>query len=305
MADYIKLKDDEKPKKTPRRTINFTSILIIIIVIFIISSLVSTFIFSITPKIAVVPITGIISTERSTSIYGDTISSREIATILRELQKDSSVKAILLDINSPGGSPVASEEISKAINELKTEKPVYALVNDVGASGAFWIAVSADKIYASKMSTLGSIGVTSAGLGFEQFIKDWNVTYRRQVAGEFKDMGTPFREPTQTEEEMIQQILDDIHIMFIEHVAKERNMTFEQVSEYSDGSIFLGTKALEIGFIDEIGLYPDAIADIENISNSKGAMVIEYGPQPTFAEALGLNTIFNIPKTESQIMIKK
>lgn len=300
MADFIKLKE-EKPKRKTR--FNFMGILIFVLVLFLISSLISSISFALSPKIAVVPIKGAISTQGSVSIFGETISSREIAQTLQDLDEDSSVKAIILDINSPGGSAVASEEISRAIEKVKTNKPVYAIINDMGASGGFWVAVSADKVYASPMSMVGSIGVTSAGLGFEDFIKEYNITYRRLVAGEYKDMGTPFRNMTLEEELKIQEMLDEIHLRFIEHIATSRNMTSEQVKTYATGEIFLGTKAKEIGFIDEIGYYPDVVEELRN-KTSKNAIIVDYGPQPTLLDVIGLSSVFESPKAESQIMLK-
>ncbi len=306
MVDFVKL-DDEKKDKKRRKNFTFFSFkgfIIIFLLLFLFTSLISSITYSLSPKIAVVPISGAIMTERTSSLYGyDSISSREIASTLLDLKADTSVKAVLLDINSPGGSPVASEEISKAIESVREEKPVYALINDVGASGAFWIAVSTDKIYASSMSTVGSIGVTSAGLSFENFIKEYNITYRKQTAGEYKDMGSIFREPTEQEEEKIQQILDEIHINFISHVANGRNMSYEDVEPYATGEIFLGSKAKEIGFIDEIGYYPDVIADLKNISTN--ALVVTYGPQPTFLEVLGIEAMFDwSPSAKSQILLQ-
>ncbi len=291
MADYVRYKKDDGDKKKP--LFSFRNILLILLIFFLISSMISSITYSLTPKIAVVPLSGAISTEKEVSLFGASISSREIANQLYELKDDTSVKAVLLDINSPGGSPVASEEISKAIESLKEEKPVYALINDVGASGAFWVAVSTNKIYASSMSTVGSIGVTSAGLSFEEFIEEYNITYRRLVSGQYKDLGTPYKEMTEEEKEIIQGLLDEIHSQFINHVAASRNLTYDYVENYATGEIFLGSQAKEIGFIDEIGYYPDAIADLKNITGD--VVVIDYGPLPTFAESLGLSTLFQNP----------
>lgn len=259
---------------------------------------------SISPKIAVVPLTGVITTEKETTLYGTSVSSREIANTLRSLKEDTSVKAVILDINSPGGSPVASDEISKAIEDLKQEKSVYSLINEIGASGAFWIAVSSDKIYASSMSTLGSIGVTSAGLGFEDFIQEHNISYRRLVAGEHKDMGTPFRNLTEEEREIMQQILDEIHIEFINHVAIGRNMSYQEVEEYATGRIFLGSTAKEIGFIDELGYYPDIVSDLKNQTDT--SLIVNYGPEPTIFEVLGIEALFNFgfgTESKSQVYL--
>ena len=306
MVDYVKI-DEEEQKPTPHKKkkskFSFKKILLIFLVIFILSSIISSVSYTLTPKIAVVPITGTLLTYSESGLFSSSgLTSRDIANRLYSLKDDNSVKAVILDINSPGGSAVASEEISKAIESLKEIKPVYALVNDIGASGAFWIAVESDKVYASSMSMLGSIGVTSAGLSFEHFIANYNITYRKQTAGEYKDMGSIFREPSKEEEEIFQELLDEIHLNFIEHIANKRNMTFEEVKYYATGEIFLGKKAKEIGFIDEIGYFPDVLSDLKEITG-ENVMLVEYKPDPTLAQILGLDSIFNLPSTISSSKI--
>lgn len=317
MVDYIKLENEEDEQKelkenkkrirkpVPKSFFNWKTFLLAFVILMILSSFVSSLTYEMSPKIAVVPIVGPVTTDFQTTIYGSTISSRQIASTLREIQKDTSIKGVILDINSPGGSPVATEEISKAVEALSYDIPVYAIVNDVGASGAFWIAVSADKVYASSMSTLGSIGVTSAGLSFEDFIKNYNITYRKQTAGEYKDMGSPFREPTEKEEEIMQEMLDEIHLKFVEHVAKSRQLEVDKVWEYATGEVFLGTKALEAGFIDEIGYFPDVLMAIESETNLTDPLVVTYGREPTLLEVLGVSSILNFkPSAESKILLQ-
>lgn len=302
MADFVKLKKEPKEKGKQKSFFSFKAFLLFFLVFFLLSSIISTVSYSLSPKIAVIPISGPIMTQEAFTLYGDSTSSRYIAEKLMEIKEDSSIKAILFDINSPGGSPVASEEISNAIEIVKKETsiPIYCLINDVGASGAFWVAVSCDKIYASSMSTVGSIGVTSAGLSFEDFIADYNITYRKQTAGEYKDMGTPFRKMTPQEEEIIQGILDEVHKNFITHVATNRNMSYDDVKVYATGEIFLGSKAKDIGFIDEIGYYPDVLSALKGKVGD--IMVVDYGPAPTFAQQLGLTSLFGFD-TKSQILI--
>lgn len=312
MVDYVKLEEnnndnspntDKNKKENKKFNISFRKIFWTILFLIIISSIISSITLFYTPKIAVIPINGVIMSEKTTTIYGNSISSREIASTLLSLKDDDSVKAVLLDINSPGGSPVASEEISKAIEEVKKIKPVYSLISDTGASGAFWVAVSTDKIYASSMSTLGSIGVTSAGLSFENFIKEYNITYRKQTAGELKDLGTPFRKQTEKEKQIIQNILNQIHQKFISHVATSRNMSYKNVSKYATGEIFLGDKAKEIGFIDKIGYYPDVIADLKKITNQSNLITVTYGQQPTLLQIIGIESMLDI-SPKSMVMLE-
>ncbi len=311
MADFVKLddndkgeKEEKKEKSGPKKYFTLKIVLLGLLIFFILSSILSSVMFAMSPKIAVVPISGVITTDKQSSIFGSSTSSREIATTLLELAEDNSVKAVILDINSPGGSPVASEEISRAIEKLSEKKKVYALINDVGASGAFWIAVSADKVYASSMSIIGSIGVTSAGLSFEDFIKEYNITYRKQTAGELKDMGSIFREPTEVEEMKIQQLLDEIHENFIIHIANARNISIEEVREVATGEIFLGSKGKNLNLIDEIGYYPDVISDIKK-EVGESVLIVNYGPSPSFFDILGVSSLFSFDSSDkSKIMLK-
>ena len=299
MADYVKLPDEDKePKgKKPTYKLSFKKIILLVIGLFILSSIISSISYSLAPKIGVVPISGTIMTEEETSLLsGSSISSRKIASQLYSLRDDTSVQSILLDINSPGGSAVATEEIAKAVKNVSHTKPVYALVNDVGASGAFWISVTANKSYASPMSTLGSIGVTSATLSYEEFIDKHNITYRKLTAGEYKDLGSPFREMTDKEKEMMQGMLDELHSRFINHTAESRNMSVEEVKKYADGRVFLGSTAHKAGFIDELGYYPDAIKELKNGSN---IMVVNYGPKSPLSSLLGVDSPTLYPKTYS------
>ncbi len=312
MVDFIKINDEKKNEKETKPSqkipsnpfFNWKVIIIIFLFIFILSSIISSITYSMTPKIAVVPITGPIMSEKQTTLYGTSLSSRDIANTLNSLANDDSVKGVILDINSPGGSPVASEEISLAIEKLSTKKPVYALINEVGASGAFWIAVSADKVYASSMSTVGSIGVTSVGFGFEKFIENYNVSYRKLTAGEFKDLGTPFREMQEAEKQIIQEVLDEVHSNFVKHIAVSRNMQEDKVWEYATGEIFLGSKAYDLGFIDEIGYYPDVLEDMKFKTGTIDPIIVNYGPEPTLIDILGVTALADLfPKMESQIML--
>ncbi len=316
MADYVKFqeeneeKDRRQTKVIVKKSINFKAIIILVIIFFILSSIISSLIYSLTPKIAVVPIFGTISTTKTTSGFSSSssTSAREISDILYALREDSSVKAVVLDINSGGGSPTASEEISVAINKLKEKKKVYAYISDTGASGAYWVAVSANKVYASKMSIVGSIGVTSATLGFEDLIERFNITYRRQTAGELKDIGTPYRTPTQKEEQIISEILNKTHKIFISHVADSRNLSYEYVQNYSTGEIFLGISAKELGLIDDTMTYSQLLGLVKNEIQSSSVIVVNYAPEQTLAQLLGLDNLFtlklNNPDNQNAIMLQ-
>ena len=194
-------------------------------------------------NVAVIPIKGVIIVDQATSFSTDYASSNEIVSFIKSASEDPVIKAIILDINSPGGSPVASDEIAQALKA--TDKPTVAVIREVGASGAYWIATACDVIIANRMSITGSIGATSSYLDFSGLINRYNVSYQRLVSGEFKDMGTPFRELTDEEVRIFNETLETIEEFFVEEISANRGMTVDEVRKYADGRFFLGIDALK------------------------------------------------------------
>jgi len=296
MVEYIKLKNKNNEEK--KKKLTWGKALLITFILFLVISFIEGLVFNLTPKIEVIPIQGeITSFSTPTSLFsGETVNARDVSKEIYRAANDNSVKAILLDINSPGGSPVASAEISKAIDFAKKKKPVYSVIEDLGASGAYWIASSTNKIYASPMSLVGSIGVTSAGLSFQNFIKRYNITYRRLVAGKYKDMGTPFRNMTPEEKKIFQGMLNDIYYKFINHVAKERNLSFNYTKSIANGRIYLGDEALKLHLIDSYGYYNNVVNILKN--KTKASLVVTYKYKSNMLEQLlGVMTNIGNPLT--------
>ncbi len=210
-------------------------------------------------NVAVISVKGVIASGQS--FVEGSVDSEEIKDFLKQASEDSSIKAIILDINSPGGTPVASEEIATAVK--KTNKTTIALIRDVGASGAYWVASATNQIWASKLSVTGSIGVIGSYLEFAKLAQDWNVTYRRLVGGAYKDVGDPLSELTPEKERLLQEEIDLLHTYFIEAIAQNRNLSLERVQELADGRTYLGAQAQELGLIDQLGNMDDAIATLE------------------------------------------
>ena len=303
MADFIKLDKKETEDKPKRPRFSFRNVLLILLALFIVSSIISSISYSMASKVAIIPIKGTIMSESSYSIlYGESISSRDIASQIRTVANDPTYVGILLDINSGGGSAVATQEISSAIDYAKENGvKVYAVAGDVAASGAFWIGTSAERFYASQMSVMGSVGVTMAGLSFEEFIEEYNISYRRLTAGEYKDIGSSYRKMTVEEEVIIQDLLDETHGIFINHVAEARNLDIDLVKEWSQGQIFSGNKAKELGFIDEIGLYEDALNDLKG---DQEVLIIEYGQEQTLLGSLGVNGPSLLPRSSLGLLLE-
>ncbi len=266
----------------------YTSIKIIIILA-ILSFIVSWFFSSFTGaefkegNVALIPIKGVITSE-SVGVFGQEVaSSLDIVKFIEDADKNPKIKAIIFEINSPGGSPVATEEIANAVE--RTNKTKVAWIREIGTSGAYWIASGSDKIVASRMSFIGSIGVIASYLEFSGLLRDYNVTYERLVAGQYKDIGSPFKELNSGERKLLQKQLDKLHDYFISTVAENRNLPEEKVRELATGMFYLGEDAKEMGLVDVLGGKEEAKEIIEKELNIT-AEIVEYKEERSLVDLL-------------------
>lgn len=211
--------------------------------------------------VAVIFVEGIITGGRSQGDwFGVSAGSHTIMEQLRRAREDSEVRAVVLRINSPGGSAAASQEISQEIMRLKeTGKPVVASMGDAAASGGYWIAASADAIVANPATITGSIGVIMELQNWQELYDKIGIDFNIIKSGPHKDMGSSARELTAEERDILQGMVDDIHRQFVTVVAEGRNMPREEVQKLADGRIFTGQQAYELGLVDHLGNYYDAI----------------------------------------------
>ncbi len=236
--------------------------------------------------VAVIPIEGLISSEGGSSglfslqeAVADTIID-----FIEDADIDTSISAIVLKINSPGGTPVASQELARAVRE--TKKPTVALIRDMGTSGAYWVASSADWIIANRLSLTGSVGVYASQLEFGGLLDDYNVTYQRMVAGKYKDIGSPYRRMTEEEEALLQGQLDRMHDYFVHDVADNRGLSEGEAANLATGMFYLGEEALELGLVDELGGKDEALAHLKEELGVTELRFIEYRETPGFFESL-------------------
>jgi protease IV len=202
-------------------------------------------------NVALIPVEGIITGSGGSSLGQQTLSSRDIVNYIEAATESKTIKVIVLEINSPGGSAVASDEIAAAIK--KSNKPVISYIREVGASGGYWIASATDHIIANRMSITGSIGVISSYLEFSGLMEEYGVGYERLVAGAKKDIGTPFRKLKSEEKDLLQKKLDKIHDYFVQEISLNRNMSINKVRSLATGEFFLGVEAKQNGLIDLLG----------------------------------------------------
>lgn len=234
-------------------------------------------------NVALIPIKGFITSEKG-NVFGQEITtSSTVVQFIEEADKNPNIKGIILEINSPGGSPVATEEIANAIKS--TNKTKVAWIREIGTSGAYWIASSCDKIVASRMSFTGSIGVIGSYLQFSGLLRDYNITYERLIAGEFKDIGSPFKPLSIQERKLLQEQLDRLHNYFISTIAKNRNLSEEKVRELATGMFYLGQEAKDLGLVDIIGGKEEAKRIIEKELNIT-AELVEYKEEKRLIDLL-------------------
>ena len=238
---------------------------------------------SLSGNVALIQIEGVIVATDPNGLFETVTTSTDTIELIEKADKNSNIKAIILEINSPGGSAVASQEIAEAVK--KTNKTTVAWIREVGASGAYWIASSSDHIVANRVSITGSIGVIASYLEFPGLLERYNVSYQRLVSGKYKDMGSPLRELTDEETVIFQQTLDTIRDYFAGEVAKNRNMSKKDVDKIANGLFYLGAQAKDLGLVDELGGKDEAIRYIENREKIK-AVVVEYKTEKSLLDLL-------------------
>jgi protease-4 len=198
-------------------------------------------------------------------LYGneDTVTSEDILYYIGHAKYDDDIKAILIEVDSYGGSPVAAEEIANAIKNV--QKPVVAFIREAGVSAAYYAITSADYIFATRNSDVGSIGITQSYLENSSFNQNEGYSFIQLSIGKFKDSGNPDKPTTEEDRELFMRDLNIIYQNFIETVSVNRNIPIERVRAIADGSTVLGAQAKELGLIDEVGGYADAQRYLEDV----------------------------------------
>jgi protease IV len=204
-------------------------------------------------------------------IEGLLVNSDDVVDELTDYAEDSSIKAIVLRIDSPGGGVVASQEIYNAVKNAKREgKKIVASMGTVAASGGYYVAAAADKIVANPGTLTGSIGVKMEFASVEKLLEKIGVKGMVVKAGEYKDIGSPFRDMTDHEKQLLQDVIDDVHSQFIEAVSEGRGMPAADVKAIADGRIFTGRQALTLKLVDKLGDLSDSIQLAGTLAGIKG-----------------------------------
>ena len=229
-------------------------------------------------KIAVIRVEGVLTGGASADGWNSSgVGAETLAKQLGEARRDPGVKAVLLRINSPGGSVPAAEEAAREIARFKQSgKPIVASMGDMAASAGYWLAASCDKIYANPATLTGSIGVYVPYLNLEGLYDKLGVKQEKIKSGLHKDILSPDRPMTQQERDILQAMVAEMYDAFVAVVSEGRGLSPEAVRKLADGRVYTGRQAKALGLVDELGNFQDAIM-------ATGAMA-GLGEQPEVVE---------------------
>ena len=238
-------------------------------------------------------------------INGTIMDSKKIVDDLNDFNSNDDIKAIIVRLDTPGGAVAPSQEIYNKVKNISIEnkKPIIASMGSVAASGGYYIAIGADKIIANPGTITGSIGVIINFPIAKDVVEKVGFKFNTIKSGKMKDAGSPYRDPTDEENIFFQDIVDDLYVQFVTEVSNQRKISINNLKNITDGRIFTGNKAYELGLIDTIGTFEDALNISKNLANISGDIDLVYPKDEKgkfikmiFDESrLRLNAMGNIP----------
>jgi len=215
----------------------------------------------------------------------EAIASDDYRALIQKIRNDKSIDAVVLRVNSPGGSALASDIIWREIDLLKKEKPVVVSMGDVAASGGYYIACGADSIFADANTITGSIGVFSVIPNAEKFLKNKvGITFDRVKTGQYADAPSATRALTVTEQRFLQAGVDSVYHTFKSRVAAGRQKSVAYIDSIAQGRVWTGADAINVGLVDKIGTLNDALASAAKMAKLKGYTIKKYPESKSFIE---------------------
>ena len=220
-------------------------------------------------KISIIKLDGVISDSAGSSFFRDLTSSSSVLDLIIKATKDQTVKAIVIRINSPGGTVAASQELYKAVINARKKKPIVITMGDIAASGGYYISSAADVIFANPGTLTGSIGVITSYLNFYDLLNKIGVKGVVIKSGSYKDIGNPTRPMTPEEKKILQSLLDDTYDQFLSDVSKGRNIQKRNIAQIAQGLIYTGRQAKKIGLVDYLGDYNQAVKHAQKLAKQR------------------------------------
>jgi protease-4 len=230
------------------------------------------------PRLAAGPRIGVVSLKGGIGMGEVGGDSDSVLKQVKRFETDDSVKAVVVRIDSPGGSVGPSQEIHDEVVRLASKKPVVCSLGNIAASGGFYVAVACPKIVAAPGTLTGSIGVISQFVNVEGLAKRFDIHMETVKSGKLKDAGNPFRQMTADERAYWQALIDRVHDQFIAAVAEGRDLDEEDVRKIADGRVISGAEAKDLGLVDELGNFYDAVELAKTEAKLTGEPHLVYPP---------------------------
>ena len=222
-------------------------------------------------------------------VYGGTIgvleikgiitSSKNLVKDLKQFDENPAIKGILIRVDSPGGGVAPSQEIYQKIKDIKSHKKVVVSMGAVAASGGYYVSLPADCIVANPGTMTGSIGVIMEFPIINRLLDKLGIRFETIKSKEFKDIGSPFREMTESERRLLKDLILDVYDQFVTAVCEDRNLDREVVLSYADGRVMSGRQAYKVGLVDTLGSFEEAIHILAEMAGIKGKPKLIYPPK--------------------------
>ncbi len=237
-------------------------------------------------KIAVLPIIGTIGGSGSTSSLTPSATPETLRNQLRQAARDGRVKAVVLEVNSPGGGVVATDQMHESIGDFKetTDKPVVVSMGETAASGGYYLATAADEVVANPGTLTGSLGVIFSVLNYEEAEEKLGLEEEVFKSDRFKDIFSGSRERTPEEREIIQGLVEEDYERFVEVIVEGRDLPEDRVREIADGRVYSGRQAEALGLVDELGDLDHAAGISAELAGVEEATVVRYERAPGLFE---------------------
>jgi protease-4 len=216
------------------------------------------FSFTSRPRVGVVNLRGVI------------LDSRATVEQLKKFRQDDRIRAIILRIESPGGSVAASQEIYREVIKTAPLKKVVVSMGNVAASGGYYVAAAADRIVANPGTLTGSIGVIMQFSNIQELLQKIGVSLEVVKTGSFKDIGSPVRKMKPEEKQLLEGVIQNVHRQFVAAIVKSRRLPPAQVEKMADGRIFTGEQAKDLGLVDELGSFEEAVETAKRLAGLRG-----------------------------------
>jgi protease IV len=233
-------------------------------------------------KVLMLEVEGVISDSSDVADFFGTVNEGMVGRVREELERartDDHVKALVLRINSPGGTVTGSDLLYNEIRRFKQERrvPVVAQLMGTAASGGYYVALAADEIHAERTTVTGSIGVIFSGVNIAGLMEKFGVENQTITSGRFKDAGSMLRRMRPEERAQLQSVIDDLYVRFVEVVKTGRaKLTVEQIRALADGRIYSATQAKSAGLVDEIGSLDDSLRRARELAGLANARIVTY-----------------------------